>query len=304
VDGSVDGDGADAASGAACGFIMPNPVNAPGDLPNRASYTKNGAAHTVTDNVTGLTWEAQVDQTIYTQDGAVLHCQNKAGGNWRLPTRIELVSLIDVTVPKPGPTISDAFADEPVWTIALDSQGFYRRFWTSSRAVMLETAQGWEVDFSDGSLHQKPGADQYKVRCVSGPLPNCSPTRYVRQGAQQDEVHDAVTGLTWQRNFAGKMFWDDALTYCPAGWRLPTPTELETLVDDTQEFPSIDKNVFPCTPFEQFWTSSPQAGTADGGVPTFAWYATFAHGHTDVYPTDRNNRNNKWWVRCVRWDGL
>src|SRR3954454_6387586 len=64
VDGSaMDGDEVDAAWGTACGFVMPNPLNAPGDLPNRASYKRNPAAKTVTDNVTGLTWEAEVDAT-------------------------------------------------------------------------------------------------------------------------------------------------------------------------------------------------------------------------------------------------
>jgi len=307
VDGSVmDADGVDAAVGTTCGFLMPNPVNAPGDLPNRASYRKNQAAKIVTDNVTGLTWEAEVDATtVYTQHDAITHCANKAGGGWRLPTRIELVSLLDFTVAKPGPTISSAaFANDPVWTDTPDVNGDYRKFWTSSHAA-FDTATGWEVDFSDGSTHQKPATGFYKARCVTGSPCRCPPTRYQVQGSTpaDEVVHDAFTGLTWQRAISDtKMVWITAETSCPAGWRLPTPTELPTIVDETKETPSLDGETFPMTPGEPFWTSAPQTGSVDGGTPAFVWYVTFYHGHSDVYPSN-DPANFAWWVRCVRWDG-
>jgi hypothetical protein len=307
VDGSaMDADGIDAAVGMTCGFIMPNPLNAPGDLPNRASYRKNQAAKTVTDNITGLTWEAEVDATtVYTQAEAITHCQDKPGGSWRLPTRIELVSLVDFTVAKPGPTVSAAaFTNDPVWTDTPDVNGDYRKFWTSSHAA-FDGGTGWEVDFSDGSTHQKPSGSFYKARCVTGSPCRCPLTRYQVTGstAADEVVHDGFTGLTWQRAVADtKMVWSDAATYCTGGWRLPTPTELPTIVDETRETPSIDGVTFADTPGEPFWTSSPQAGSADGGPPAFAWYVTFYHGHSDVYPSNAP-ANYKWWVRCVRSGG-
>jgi hypothetical protein len=305
VDGAVmDAGGVDASTGTTCGFIMPNPASAPGDLPNRASYTKNGAAHTVTDNVTGLTWEANVDQTTYLQDEAVRHCQSKGAG-WRLPSRLELVSLVDFTVPSPGPTISAAqFGSESVWSAPMIDND-YRKFWTSSHAA-FSTATGWEVDFSTGSTHQTSSQNYYKARCVSGTPCRCPATRYQVQGAQQDEVYDAITGLIWQRAYAGSTVWSNAASYCPAGWRLPTPTELPTIVDETKESPATDVSVFPGTPGEPFWTSFPQAGSADGGAPTFAWYVMFAHGHSDVDPssdptcTAGDPTCYQLWVRCVR----
>jgi len=310
VDGAVsDADGVDGAVGSVCGFLMPNPASAPGDLPNRASYKKNDSAHTVTDNVTGLTWEANVDQTTYLQDEAVRHCQNKGAG-WRLPTRLELISLVDFTVAKPGPTIAAAqFGGESVWSAPLDATNDYRKFWTSSYAAGT-TASGWEVDFSDGSAHQRATTlNYYKARCVSGTPCRCSPTRYQIQGAQQDEVHDAITGLTWQRSHSSTMVWSTAAAYCPIGWRLPTPGELSTIADETVENPAIDSSTFPGTPSEPFWTSFPQAGSVDGGVPTYAWYVMFAHGHTDVDPSSDPTCSAadptcyKLWVRCVRSDG-
>ena len=185
-----------------------------------------------------------------------------------------------------------------------DVNGDYWKFWTSSRAA-FDAGTGWEVDFSDGSTHQKPSTAFYKARCVTGTPCRCPPTRYQITGSTpaDEVVHDGFTGLTWLRAVADtKMVWIDAAAYCPAGWRLPTPTELPTIVDETKETPSIDGATFPDTPGEPFWTSSPQAGSADGGISAFAWFVTFYHGHSDVYPSN-DPINFRWWVRCVRWDG-
>jgi hypothetical protein len=299
---ATDADQADAGP-MTCGFVMPNPFHAPGDLPNRASYTKYPASHTVMDNVTGLTWEAEVDPTTaYTQQDAIMHCQNKSGGGWRLPTRLELVSLVDFTVAQPGPTIAPEFGNDPAWTAVPDVNGDYRKFWTSGHAA-FDPNTGWEVDFSNGSTHQKLGTGFYRARCVSGTPCRCASPRYQIQASPSgDLVHDATTGLTWQRTVPDqKMVWMAATTYCPAGWRLPTPAEIATIVDETAESPSIDMLTFPGTPGEPFWTSLAQAVSADAGTSTFAWYLTFLHGHSDVYPS--NDPVNSWWVRCVRWDG-
>ena len=90
------------------------------------------------------------------------------------------------------------------------------------------------------------------------------------------------------------------MTYCSStlgpSWRLPSLTELQTIVDETKGDPTtppIDGAAFPGTPLGYFWTSSPQAGDS-----TYAWYVAFIHGHADVDLT--MNRN---YVRCVRWDG-
>ena len=83
------------------------------------------------------------------------------------------------------------------------------------------------------------------------------------------------------------------MTFCPtlgAGWRLPSPAELETIVDQTKQSPPIDADAFPNTPSGFFWTSWPQAGMSG-----FAWYVAFLHGHCD---TDRID--STFYVRCVR----
>jgi hypothetical protein len=274
TNGPSDGISADCQTG---GFTMPNPPSA--GLPNQASYTNNGDG-TVTDNVTGLVWEGSADATTYTQADAEQHCQAKAGG-WRLPTRIELVSLIDFTIASPGPTINgaafpNATADP---------------FWTSSSSAAT-TDYGWNVTFyiGDANLGYNKGAS--KVRCVRG-TPKCYSTRFETQ-AEAGEVHDNATGLTWQLTVdPSSRTWDDAKSYCAAlgaSWRLPSVNELQTIVDDTKSAPSIDSNIFPQTPAEVFWTSS-----AFVGAPGNAWFVAFSLGTASLDDVTSLSR-----VRCVR----
>ena len=67
---------------------MPSPTRT--GLPNPASYTEHAVDGTVTDNVTGLSWQGAVEPTtVYTQGQAIRHCDGEGAG-WRLPTRVEL----------------------------------------------------------------------------------------------------------------------------------------------------------------------------------------------------------------------
>jgi hypothetical protein len=269
-----------------CGFTMPNPAGA--GLPNPASYTVNlDGTGTVTDNVTGLTWEGAVNlASQYTQTQAVDHCQ-QLGSGFRLPTRIELVSLVDFTrtgMPFVGidsghPTIDPTFNPTPA-----------QRFWTSSHFTCNPNV-AYYVGFDYGSTHPLTinSNELYFARCVRGTPSRCSPTHYQ---VEVDGVHDLVTGLTWQRAVAAQRAWSDAMAFCSAlgmGWRLPSLSELQTIVDETKQSPPIDGVAFPQTPAGLFWTSSPQAGQ-----PNYAWYVAFLHGHADTDVT-----SNAFWVRCV-----
>lgn len=114
-----------------------------------------------------------------------------------------------------------------------------------------------------------------------------------------DTVFDTKTGLTWQRAVPSQSYtWADAKAYCQslslaglAKWRLPTRKELQSIVDVSVYYPSIDPVAFPSTPMVEFWSSSAYAiGT--GGT---AWYVAFSHGFTGAYST-----SNSYQVRCVR----
>jgi hypothetical protein len=279
---ALDGGAADAADaagevgGSCVGFTMPNPAGA--GLPNPASYTANGDG-TVTDDVTGLTWEGTVDDTRYMVDAAAAHCAAK-GAPWRLPTRLELVSLVDYTIAAPGPTINAIFANTPGAV-----------FWTSS-PYYGDAGDEWYVGFDAGYSDYGIVNQSGLVRCVRPPTPRCRASRYEPQTG--GVVLDQATGLTWQQTLdPGSYTWDDAKTYCAslgAGWRVPSLTEAQTIIDDAKEFPAVDATAFPDTPSVSFWTSTAKA---DGSGAS--WYIDVFYGASDSDVAARLFR-----VRCVR----
>jgi hypothetical protein len=143
------GSTADGAAGVRCGFVMPNPAST--GLPNPASYTTNGDG-TVTDNVTGLIWQGTVDSDPHTKAQAATYCANLSGA-WRLPTRVELVSLVDFTIGSPGPTINQRFFPNTPSAA----------FWTSSA---YSSGYAWIVAFDSGVASADVVASAYRVRCV------------------------------------------------------------------------------------------------------------------------------------------
>jgi len=123
-------------------------------LPHPMTYDA-GADGAVLDTVTGLIWE--VGSTASDYAGAWQHCQTIG---MRVPTRIELVSLVDFTT---SPAIdSNTFPGTP-----------REPFWTSSvvaaDAGPDAAVQYWSVSFADG-LVDNATQGQY-VRCVTGGSP-------------------------------------------------------------------------------------------------------------------------------------
>jgi hypothetical protein len=259
------------------GFAMPNPAST--GLPHPMSYVAN-ADGTVTDHVTGLTWEGTVDGTQYMQPDAVAHCAAKGEG-WRLPSRLELVSLVDYTIAAPGPTINAIFKDTPATT-----------FWTSSDYHGDVGGDEWYVGFDAGYSDYGIANQAGLVRCVrSAPLV-CRVSRYQPQA--NGTVYDQASGLVWQQKLdPGSYTWGDAVKYCAglgAGWRVPSLTETQTIIADTDEYPAVDSTAFPDTPSVDFWTGTEKA---DGSGA--AWYVDFFYGASDSDVEAREFR-----VRCVR----
>lgn len=120
-------------------------------------------------------------------------------------------------------------------------------------------------------------------------------------------VTDTSTGLVWQRDGAGSRpscldspncTWAEAKTYCAgltldgSGWRLPTLTELQSIVDSTVTSPpTINQTAFPNTPDDGFWTSSPYVGLSG-----YAWCVYFFSVHSYNFVVVGSDN----WVRCVR----
>jgi hypothetical protein len=233
----------------------------------------------VTENVTGLVWEGTAAPGSYTQTQAATYCASK-NGTWRLPTILELVSLVDFTVAHPGPAINQTYFP--------NTPSDY--FWTSTP---LAIGAAWYVNFNDGSTNSSDINASNRVRCVHLASPKCYPTRYEAQAGKL--VFDRTTRLTWQQNVAPDMYaWTAAMTYCTGlgnGWRLPSLPELQSIVDHTIFFgPIINQTYFPNTPSYQFWTSSPYAGGSGD-----AWFVSFEGGY--AMSSEAATPFN---VRCVR----
>jgi hypothetical protein len=96
----------------------------------------------VTDTVTGLVWQQTATPQTFAWTDAKCYCAGLSlggitAGGWRLPTRIELLSLVDFTQWNPSinqTAFPNARADD---------------FWTSS-PVAGEALTAWGVGFYNG----------------------------------------------------------------------------------------------------------------------------------------------------------
>jgi hypothetical protein len=203
---------------------------------------------------------AQVD----TWAGAKRYCNELVLGGctgWRLPSRIELVSISDFT--RTDPSIDDTvFPDTTV----------ERPFWTSS-IVAGQSSPGptiWALTFAQFFFTRTTSEDVLAVRCVRDPTSGSAapPERYI---IANGTIYDTKTKLTWQQVAGpntGEVVWFGAQV-CPSlmldggGWRLPSLTELMTLIDESRSSPAIDPTAFPDTPSEFFVTSTLVDGHSD-----------------------------------------
>ncbi len=128
--------------------------------------------------------------------------------------------------------------------------------------------------------------------------------------ASGEEVTDTQTGLIWRRCSEGQTWtggtcagsfgtytWDNVLAHAKStanstgvAWRLPNVKELQSLVDRSVQYPSIDSSVFPGVPGLWFWTSTQSAGNA-----SLAWVVNFNVGYVSC-----GYRNDYYAVRLVR----
>jgi hypothetical protein len=154
-------------------WVMPNgPVDVAAGAPAASAdrYTDN-LDGTVTDKVTGLMWQKAIGSiggvTTFTWANALAYCPTlNLGGHtdWRLPSAIELVSIVDYSVGDPGPTINATmFPGTPGRT---GPQTVYS-FWSSSLLAGSSSSSAWFVDFSVGAVSYGPDmTGVLDVRCV------------------------------------------------------------------------------------------------------------------------------------------
>ena len=265
----------------------------------------------ILDGVTGLTWQHELPSmypgctgsmpatpergSACTWDEAKAYCSalSMGGLRFRLPSKIELESLIDLRSSEP-PFDTRHFVGRPLFTM----------YWTASpvaSTVRTESVAAWIVSWpgATGVLDvTRPAA----VRCVSG-TPTTASTpgqRYVMES--ESVVRDARTSLTWTRGFSGALnSLDDARSYCAAlggGFRVPSHKELLTLVDPTRDDPAlhpifIDNGILE-SPSVPFWSSSVTAG----GTLFVNFLDGMAYARDAALPATGRDRVRR--VRCVR----
>lgn len=282
----------------------PMPDNSPGAAV-RPDYSTT--ERVVTDNVTQLRWqrvlpkkypgckgryplrgELQAIGTGCTWEEAKAFCgqpeiEKELGpGRWRLPTKIELETLVDVSS---TPAFDPLFETYPT-----------DFFWSASPFPNPDGLKlAWAVDFSEGYTYASGRYKAGRVRCVSSPdeASGREPDYELLAGI----VKDRSTGLVWQSlPDSEARTWQESIDYCKqlaldgGGWRLPFFKELLTIVDSSQHEPAIVRRAFSHTPDARFWTASKLV--SDEGL---AFQVDFAKGGAEY-----SSISDELFARCVR----
>lgn len=117
----------------------------------------------VLDRETGLVWERSPSIELFSWDNRGHNCISKTIGGrkgWRLPSVVELGTLVDPNVAFPGPTLP---AGHPFTNIL---STFY---WSSTKDAHDPTA-AWGFDYQGGDSDTKALLDSFPAWCVRGPM--------------------------------------------------------------------------------------------------------------------------------------
>ena len=293
----------------ACPAVFAEVVAVPTTPTSDFTDNKDG---TVTHKSTKLTWmRCAFGQTwtgttcsgtasTFDYATALLVTQTFAGkSDWRLPNVRELQTLVERA--KVNPAINTE----------LFPNTSNSEFWSSSPDIG-NTNEAWSVRFSDGYVNNGSRGRAFPVRFVranqSLSLGLSTPDTDFTDNKDGTVTHKP-TGLMWQRCILGQ-FWTgsdcvgNAVTYrfdaalsltnSFAGhddWRMPTANELARLVNyDATTPPMINTTLFPNTPNNAFWSSSPYVGYSN-----YAWNVIFDLGYVSY-----SYRSSAFPVRLVR----
>ena len=172
------------------------------DVSTAAGGYKDNGDGTVMDTSTGLTWQQATPDNLMTWEEALSYCETLNLGNytdWRLPTIMELLSLVDHS--SYNPAINTTYFPDTV-------SSFY---WSSTTGA-LYTHYAWGVYFYYGDdYYFSKNYNYYHVRAVRGgqsgyPVLSVSP-------ANRNVAKDAgATTFSVSNTGAGTMTWTTAVT--------------------------------------------------------------------------------------------
>jgi len=153
--------------------------------------------------------------------------------------------------------------------------------------------------------------------CQEGKIRPTTPTEQFIIDADKGTVLDTKTGLMWKLCVEGRsgadcmtgseqyLAWGEALRQAAASthagykdWRVPSVKELKSLVEAACFQASINEDVFPETPADWTWSSTPSPTSAAGALP--AWFVSFYYGRSYFIDDGFGPDNGMLVVRLVR----
>lgn len=225
------------------------------------------STNVVKDAVTGLSWQRQLpgaypgcsgsktspDDSCSWEEAKAYCAQLTLDGlQWRLPTKIELESLLEL---RPNHNLDPAyFFVTP-----------YESHWTgSTHPNPQRDSMAYAINFATGHSTVEYKRESYMVRCVHSRdtlLPEIS-ERFVQRSNEQ-LIGDRRTQLQWSiflacaPDFSFSLA-EDTCAELPGGMRLPSLKELLTLVDPTRFAPAIAEPFsYAGAPEQWYWSSTP-----------------------------------------------
>jgi len=227
-------------------------------LTAKPAYEISGAE--VHDPLPGLAWY-RTPGDADAHDKAIEYC-NVLPGDYRLPTRIELASLLDFRADSPVRIDTTTFPDvKPT------------AYWTASR-YGSDVNQYWTVDFCSNCTTEYPIISAYVgnnagILCVKSAGEPFETGPFEVAGVEERFLRDMRTGLMWMKKpIATNKNWADSMQTCqkaPDGaygdFRVPNAKELATIVDNDKvgsPKPSI-QNPFELEYNQQIWSSTPSS---------------------------------------------
>jgi hypothetical protein len=121
----------------------------------------NMSSAAVLDRETGLVWEQSPSTSVFVWDDAQANCNDFSRGGrlgWRLPTLQELASLVDPSVPPPGPRLPSGHPFSNV--VPTD-------YWSATTHA-ADASEAYVVNFSLGAIGSPAKNLPFLVWCVRG----------------------------------------------------------------------------------------------------------------------------------------
>ena len=234
----------------------------------------------VIDKNTTLQWQQTISGASYNWEDAIDYCEDlEYGGytDWRLPSPHELLTITDIS--RDNPAVNTAY-------FKISSELWSSASYSDTNAFFLGKGAG--------VYYTKEKTESLPTMCVRGN--ELKEPTFTSSTTNSDVViKDSATNLNWQKTYATKASWLEALKYCEgltyagkSDWRMPNKNELASLVNYEKTNPASD---FPDITTKWFWTSSTHINNF-----TNTWNVAFANGSVGI----NASKNSSGAVRCVR----